>query len=149
MAAAADGVDYEQAGVVLRPFSTSHRVVRDHLNVRLGDTVLIAGVSGGMRLATMQVEQAHRRTRYRNDATRPRRPTILRELGADATVVTDDAEHARAEVRALTGGEGVVHAVDFTGSPECCVSSAAYAIGRQHISAANKAASRSRFLRPT
>src|ERR1700735_1746568 len=43
-----DGVDYEQAGVALWPFSSSHRVVRDRLKVRLGDIVLIAGASGGM-----------------------------------------------------------------------------------------------------
>jgi NADPH:quinone reductase-like Zn-dependent oxidoreductase len=40
-----DGVDYEQAGVALWPFSSSHRVVHDRLRVRLGDTVLIAGAS--------------------------------------------------------------------------------------------------------
>ena len=50
-----DGVDYEQAGVALWPFSSSHRVVHDRLKVRLGDTVLIAGASGGMGQATMQL----------------------------------------------------------------------------------------------
>jgi NADPH:quinone reductase-like Zn-dependent oxidoreductase len=43
---------------------------------------------------------------------------MLRELGADAAVVTADAERACAEVLGLTGGEGVDHAVDYTGSPE-------------------------------
>ena len=50
-----DGVDYEQAGVALWPFSSSHRVVHDRLKVRLCDTVLIAGASGGMGQATMQL----------------------------------------------------------------------------------------------
>ena len=48
----------------------------------------------------------------------PARPRNLRELGADAAVVTADAERARADVLALTGGEGVDHAVDYTGSPD-------------------------------
>ena len=112
-----EGVDYEQAGVALWPFSTSHRVVRDRLGVRLGDTVLIAGASGGMGLATMQLSKLAG-ARVIATTRHTAKATILRELGADATVVTDDAEHARAEVRALTGGEGVVHAVDYTGSPE-------------------------------
>ena len=43
-----DGADFEQAGVALWPFSSSHRVVRDRLKVRVGDTVLITGASGGM-----------------------------------------------------------------------------------------------------
>jgi NADPH:quinone reductase-like Zn-dependent oxidoreductase len=50
-----DGIDYEQAGVALWPFSSSHRVVHDRLRVRLGDTVLIAGASGGMGQATLQL----------------------------------------------------------------------------------------------
>jgi NADPH:quinone reductase-like Zn-dependent oxidoreductase len=111
------GVDYEQAGVALWPFSSSHRVVRDRLRVRLGDTVLIAGASGGMGQATMQLCKlagARVITTTRHAA----KAAVLRELGADEAVVTADAERARAEVLALTGGEGVDHAVDYTGSPE-------------------------------
>ena len=113
----ASGVDYEQAGVALWPFSSSHRVVRDRLKVRLGDTVLIAGASGGMGQATMQLcklagARVIATTRHAGKAA------ILSELGADAAVVTVDAERARTDVLALTVGEGVDHAVDYTGSPE-------------------------------
>ncbi len=112
-----DGVYYEQAGVALWPFSSSHRVVCDQLKVQLGDTVLIAGASGGMGQATMQLcklagARVIATTRHAGKAA------MLRELGADAAIVTDDAEHARADVLALTGGEGADHAVDYTGSPE-------------------------------
>jgi NADPH:quinone reductase-like Zn-dependent oxidoreductase len=112
-----DGVDYEQAGVALWPFSSSHRVVHDRLRVRPGDTVLIAGASGGMGQATMQLcklagARVIATTRHQVKAA------TLRDLGADAAVVTSDAERARAEVFSLTGGEGVDHAVDFTGSPD-------------------------------
>jgi NADPH:quinone reductase-like Zn-dependent oxidoreductase len=112
-----DGVDFEQAGIALWPFSSSHRVVRDRLRVRLGDTVLIAGASGGMGQATMQLcklagAQVIATTRHAAKAG------VLRDLGADAAVVTQDAERAQAEVLALTGGEGVDHAVDYTGSPD-------------------------------
>ncbi len=112
-----DGVDYEQAGVALWPFSSSHRVVHDRLQVRLGDTVLITGASGGMGQATMQLcklagARVIATTRHASKAA------VLRELGADAAVITTDAERARAEVLSLTGGEGVDHAVDYTGSPD-------------------------------
>ena len=53
-----DGADYEQSGVALWPFSSSHRVVHDRLKVRQGDTVLIAGASGGGN------HMASSRTRY-------------------------------------------------------------------------------------
>jgi NADPH:quinone reductase-like Zn-dependent oxidoreductase len=112
-----DGVDYEQAGVALWPFSSSHRVVHDRLRVRLGETVLIAGASGGMGQATMQLAKLSgarviATTRHAGKAA------ALRELGADAAIVTADAERARAEILSLTGGEGVDHAVDYTGSPD-------------------------------
>jgi NADPH:quinone reductase-like Zn-dependent oxidoreductase len=117
-----DGIDYEQAGVALWPFSSSHRVVHDRLQVRLGDTVLIAGASGGMGQATMQLcklagARVIATTRHAGKAA------VLRELGADAAVITADAETARAEVFSLTGGEGVDYAVDYTGSPELLRSS--------------------------
>ncbi len=112
-----DGVDFEQAGVALWPFSSSHRVVRDRLKVRAGDTVLITGASGGMGQATMQLSKLAggrviATTRHEAKAA------ILRELGADAVVLTTDAERAAAEVRKLTGGEGADHAVDYTGNPD-------------------------------
>jgi NADPH:quinone reductase-like Zn-dependent oxidoreductase len=112
-----DGVDFEQAGIALWPFSSSHRVVRDRLHVRLGDTVLIAGASGGMGQATMQLCKlagARVIATTRHAAKAP----ILRELGADAVAVTENPEGARADVLAFTGGEGVDHAVDYTGSPD-------------------------------
>jgi len=112
-----DGVDYEQAGVALWPFSSSHRVVRDRLKVGLGDTVLITGASGGMGQATMQLCKLAG-ARVLATTRHAAKAAVLRELGADAAVVTADAERARADVLALTGGEGVDHAVDYTGSPE-------------------------------
>ncbi|MFZ0421998.1 MAG: zinc-binding alcohol dehydrogenase family protein [Xanthobacteraceae bacterium] len=112
-----DGVDYEQAGVALWPFSSSHRVVHDRLKVRLGDTVLIAGASGGMGQATMQLCKLAG-ARVIATTRHAAKVAVLRDLGADAAVVTADAERARADVLALTGGEGVDHAVDYTGSPE-------------------------------
>ena len=111
------GVDYEQAGVALWPFSSSHRAVADRLRVKLGDHVLVTGASGGMGQATLQLcklagARVIATTRHEGKAA------TLRELGADAVVVTADAERARQEAMALTGGEGVDHAVDYTGNPE-------------------------------
>src|SRR6202161_2847617 len=72
-----DGIDYGQAGIALWPFSSSHRVVRDRLRVRLGDTVLITGASGGMGQATMQLcklagARVIATTRHAGKATAPR-----------------------------------------------------------------------------
>jgi NADPH:quinone reductase-like Zn-dependent oxidoreductase len=112
-----DGVDWEQAGVALWPFSSSHRVVRDRLHVKPGDNVLITGASGGMGQATMQLAKLAggrviATTRHENKAD------MLRELGADGVVVTSDEEQAFKDVSRLTSGEGIDHAVDYTGNPE-------------------------------
>ena len=112
-----DGIDYEQAGVALWPFSSSHRVVRDRLRVRLGDTVLIAGASGGMGQATMQLCKLAG-ARVIATTRHAAKTAALCELGADAAVIAADAERARAQVLELTGGEGVAHAVDYTGNPD-------------------------------
>jgi len=112
-----DSVDYEQAGVALWPFSSSHRVVCDRLDVRLGDNVLITGASGGMGQATMQLcklagARVIATTRHQGKAA-----TLL-ELGADAVVVTADEDEAFKQMSIATGGEGIDHAVDYTGNPD-------------------------------
>ena len=111
-----DGVDFEQAGVTMWPFSSSHRVVRDRLKVRVGDTVLITGASGGMGQATLQLAKLAG-ARVIATTRRAGKAATLRELGADAVVGTADAERARAEVLVIAG-DGVDHAVDYTGNPE-------------------------------
>src|SRR5262249_4925295 len=112
-----DGVDVEQAGITMWPFSPAHRIVRDRLKVRLGDTVLVTGASGGMGQATVKLARLAGATGIAT--TRPARKTdALRQNGADAVVVTDDEARARADVLAATGGEGVDHAVDYTGNAD-------------------------------
>ena len=112
-----DGVDIEQAGIALWPFSSSHRVVVDRLKVKPGDNVLITGASGGMGQATVQLAKlAGARviatTRHEGKAA------LLRELGADGVAITADEDEAFKEVSRATGGEGVDHVVDYTGSPD-------------------------------
>jgi putative oxidoreductase len=111
------GVGYEQAGVALWPFSSSHRVVRDRLRVRLGDTVVIAGASGGMGQATLQLCKLAG-ARVISTTRHPGKAAALREFGADEVVFTSDIQRAREEVLGLTDGEGTEHAVDYTGDPE-------------------------------
>lgn len=110
-----DGVDLELAAITLWPYATSLRLLTDRLRVRVADTVLVHGASGGMGQATTQLARTLgavviATTRHHTKAD------LLRELGADDVVVTDDLADAEKRVRTITGGEGVDHVVDYSGS---------------------------------
>lgn len=103
----------EEAAVTVWSFATAHRVIVDRLEVKLGDTVLIAGASGGMGQATVQLAKlvggrVIATTRFEE------KTASLRDVGADEVIVAKDLDLAN-EVRALTGGHGVDHAIDYTG----------------------------------
>ena len=111
------GLSFEQAAVTVWSFATSHRVVVDRLRVGLGDTVLIAGASGAMGQASLQLAKlvgGRVIATTRSEA----KVATLEEVGADEVVVTDDLDRAGKAVLALTDGQGVDHAVDYTGSIE-------------------------------
>jgi putative oxidoreductase len=112
-----DGVDLEQAAITLWPYATSLRLLVDRLGVRVADTVLVHGASGGMGQATIQLAGSIgavviATTRHQAKAD------VLRELGVDEVVVTDDLTEAEKRIRAATTGEGVDHVVDYSGSRE-------------------------------
>jgi NADPH:quinone reductase-like Zn-dependent oxidoreductase len=109
-----EGVELEQAALTLWPFSTAHRIVVDRLGVGLGETLLVTGAAGGMGQATVQLGRllgARVIATTRSEA----KVGALYELGATEVVLLDDLERAAAEVRELTGREGVGHAVEFSG----------------------------------
>ncbi|SDT80335.1 quinone oxidoreductase family protein [Actinoplanes derwentensis] len=110
-----DHVDLEQAAVTLWSYGTSHRILRDRLRVRAGDTLLVTGAGGPMGLATLQLAaifgvRAIATTRHADRAAR------LRDAGADDVILTVDAHAAAAQIRELTGGVGVDHTVDYSTS---------------------------------
>ncbi|PXX71526.1 putative oxidoreductase [Nocardia tenerifensis] len=110
-------VDLEQAAVVLWPYATAHRLVRDRLRVRLGDTVLVCGASGGMGEATVHLARLAG-ARVAVTTRHADKTELLEQLGAELVVVTADHQAARERLREWTAGEGVDHVVDYTGDPD-------------------------------
>lgn len=107
-------VDLEQAAVTLWAFATSHRVVQDRLDVRIGDSVLVLGASGGMGAATVALASmlgarvvAATRSRAKVDG--------LRAIGAHEVVVVDDLAAASDRLRSFTSDTGLDHVVDYVG----------------------------------
>jgi|HubBroStandDraft_3_1064219.scaffolds.fasta_scaffold07838_2 acryloyl-coenzyme A reductase len=89
--------------------------VRDTAGVRLGETVLVTGASGGVGSAAVQLAKlsgAFVIALTRSAA----KAAALREDGADEVVAAEGSEEAGERLRELTGGKGVDVVVDTVGS---------------------------------
>ena len=107
-------VDLEQAAVTLWSYGTAHRLIRDRLRLRLDDSLLVCGATGGMGEATIRLARLSG-ARVIATTRRATAADALRALGADRVVVVDDAQRALEEIRDGAGADGVTHAVDYTG----------------------------------
>lgn len=92
--------------------------VRDSAEVRLGETVLVSGASGGVGSASVQLCH-HSGARIIALTRDPRKEAALREDGADHVVVMGDGSTHRelvARIKDLTDGLGVDVVIDTVGS---------------------------------
>jgi len=89
--------------------------VRDTANVRLGETVLVTGASGGVGLPALQLAKSAG-ARVIALTRSAEKKTALREEGADDVVVAASGEDFSKQVRAVTDGEGADVIVDTIGS---------------------------------
>jgi len=112
--AAAD-LDLDQGAAAMWPCATAHRIVADRLNVRMNDVVLITGAAGGMGTATMKLAKLAGASVIAT-TRHPAKEEQLRRAGADAVIDSGRTDAAQA-IRALTNGEGVDAAVEYTGAP--------------------------------
>ena len=110
-----DSVDIEQAAVTLWPFATAHRIVRDRMDIHLGDVVLVLGASGGMGGATVQLAAMMGAVVVATSRTAAK-AAGLRELGATEVVVLDDLTRAAQRLSDITRGAGVEHVIDYVGA---------------------------------
>jgi NADPH:quinone reductase-like Zn-dependent oxidoreductase len=109
-------LDLDQGAAAMWPCATAHRIVTNRLNVRMNDTVLITGASGGMGTATIGLAKLAGATVIAT-TRHPGKTASLEHWGADIVVDSgrDDAVKA---IRAATGGEGADAAVEYTGASE-------------------------------
>jgi NADPH:quinone reductase-like Zn-dependent oxidoreductase len=109
-------LDLDQGAAAMWPCATAHRIVANRLNLRPNDVVLITGAAGGMGSATMQLARLAGATVIATTRHAGKANTLNRE-GADH-VVDSKRGDALDVIRALTQGEGVDAAVEYTGAPE-------------------------------
>ncbi len=111
-----DGLDFGPASVAACAVGTAYHAVVAIGRVTPADTVLITGASGGVGLHAVQIARAAGAT-VLAASTSPDRATALRDAGARHVVAHKRGEDFSAQVRELTGGEGVDVVIDTVGTP--------------------------------
>ncbi|WP_164843951.1 quinone oxidoreductase family protein [Croceicoccus ponticola] len=89
--------------------------VRDVAKVRIGETVLITGATGGVGVPSMQIAKASG-ARVIAITRSLQKAKTLRDLGASDVVIAETGENFAPRVRELTKGQGVDVVIDNVGS---------------------------------
>lgn len=106
--------------------------VRDVGKVRMGETVLVTGASGGVGLPCVELARFSG-ARVIAMSRSPAKAEALREAGADEVVIAGDGADFSKEVKALTGGTGVEVVVDTVGSRVFTPSFKSLALGGRYV----------------
>jgi len=101
------------AAAAMWSYATSHRILHERLQARVGDTVLVVGGSGGMGSATLDLARLMG-VRTVAVTRSPSKSDFLRSLGASEVVVIPSDEVV-AQVRAVGDTLGLDGAVDYSG----------------------------------
>jgi NADPH:quinone reductase-like Zn-dependent oxidoreductase len=112
-----DSVTFDQAAAGAWSFPTSHRIVMDRFGVRPGDTILVTGTSGGMGNATTQWAKLAG-ARVIGVTRKAERIPLIEAIGADLVIDTANLEEAKQKISDFTFGQGVDHAVEYTGNSD-------------------------------
>ncbi|GDY28921.1 quinone oxidoreductase family protein [Gandjariella thermophila] len=109
------GVDDEVAGGALLQGMTAHYLVNSTHAVREGEAVLVHAAAGGMGLLLTQMASA-KGARVIGTVSTEEKEKLARQAGADEIIRYTEVADLAAEVRRLTGGEGVAVVYDGVGA---------------------------------
>lgn len=109
-----DHVDLVEAGALLAAYLTAWRMLFGKRALRPGETVLVAGVGGGVAVACLQLA-VHAGGRVLVTSSSDEKLARAKALGADGTINYRTEKVAR-RVLELTHGEGVDMVVDSAGA---------------------------------
>ena len=108
-----DTVDFIAGSTLLHMYLTAYYALICRAQVRSGETILITGAAGGVRLACMELALLLD-TRVIAAVGSKTKANVVRDHGADA-VIDYSSEDVRERIKTLTGGEGVDVCVDNVG----------------------------------
>ena len=110
-----DGLAFAEACMLGSSTAVALGALRDTAGVRLGETVLITGASGGVGLAAIEIAKAAGATAIAVTRSAAKRDALV-AASADHVIVAANAQDFSGEVLALTNGEGVDIVTDTVGS---------------------------------
>ena len=110
-----DNVDFASACMLGSSTAVALGALRDRARLRLGETLLVTGASGGVGLSLVQIGKLLG-ARVIGVSRSAGKTKAIREAGADEVVVMDDTGDFSRAVRNLTGGNGVDVVGDSVGS---------------------------------
>jgi acryloyl-coenzyme A reductase len=108
-----DAIPYEQGACIMSAVSVAYHNVRNRIEVRPGETVLVTGASGGVGMAVLQCLKLIGATAWAVTSSEDK-TEVLKEMGADHVIVNDGSSIHK-EVRAISP-MGIDAAVDCVGS---------------------------------
>lgn len=106
--------------------------VRDTGKVRLGETVLVTGASGGVGLPTIELARSAGATVIALSRSQEK-SAALHEAGAHHVIVADGGRDFSKDVRALTDGNGVDVVIDNVGSRVFTPSFKSLSLGGRYV----------------
>jgi acryloyl-coenzyme A reductase len=110
-----DRIDFPQACMLGSSTAVALSALRDMAALRIGETVLVTGASGGVGLPSVQIARAMG-ARVIAVTRNPTKRDVLLESGANHVVVSAEGADFSKEVSGLTDGEGIDVVVDTVGS---------------------------------
>lgn len=110
-----DSVPLAPAAMAASAIGSPYNGIRDVVQLRMGETVLVTGAGGGLGVHAVQLAKLGG-AQVIAQTTSPSKVDLLRRLGADHVVVHKRGEDFSAQVRDLTNGKGVDVIVDNVGT---------------------------------
>lgn len=112
-----DNLSFDVVAAGAWSYPTSHRILFDRCRIKIGDSILVTGISGSIGNAILNWGKLAG-CKLIGTTTNENKIDNLKAIGVDEVVVSTDKAAALEQIMQITDGEGVNHAVELTGASD-------------------------------
>lgn len=115
-----DAMPYEDAACFIFTYGTSHHALKDRADIQPGESLFVLGAAGGVGAAAIELGKAAG-ARVIAGVSSEDKAAFCKEIGADETLIypseldRDEQKSLSADIKSLSGGEGVDVVYDAVG----------------------------------